>query len=514
MDKILQFINSKTNDKWKNLQFKEAVLDAKSNTIQINFEYPKIADFTENFDDLTVLCKEYLSKFDYDVKVNVKKFTLSLQKLKSETLKIANDVMKGQLVTKENLSFDFDGDKTVLTISYGFKISEQLQNEYANEIEKQIFEKYNYSVVVKFVIVDAVDDVIIERERDITEENLILESEQESKVVKIKNVNNVYGEINDDVALLVGNMYGNESVTVAGVLESFAIKETKPKENTDEKDKKQRTQRKYLSFELSHNGQSVKCYYFLTKEQQEKNLENGKTYVITGSVNKFNETESIRVKAIAECEIVFPKTVWRKCPKQYNLVRPEKFVQTEQVGLFFVEKETENKYLRENTFVVYDLETTGINLLHDKIIDIGAYKVVNGKIVEKFCTYVNPEIHIPEEASKVNRITDDMVAEYPNIDKILPDFYKFCYGSKIVGYNNIGFDDVFINREGRRLKYNFDNGRDDVINIARTNLPGLKNYKLGTVCANQNVPLIDAHRASNDALATAKLFIKLAEKFC
>ena len=121
---------------------------------------------------------------------------------------------------------------------------------------------------------------------------------------------------------------------------------------------------------------------------------------------------------------------------------------------------------------------------------------------------------IPPEASKVNRITDDMVANYPNIDKILPDFYKFCYGSIIVGYNNIGFDDVFINREGKRLKYNFDNVRNDAFALAKANLPGLKNYKLGTVCANQNVPLIDAHRATNDALATAKLFIKLAEKFC
>ena len=77
-----------------------------------------------------------------------------------------------------------------------------------------------------------------------------------------------------------------------------------------------------------------------------------------------------------------------------------------------------------------------------------------------------------------------------------------------------GFDDYFVNREGRRLKYNFDNKRDDAFVIAKQNLPGLKNYKLSTVCANQNVPLIDAHRASNDALATAKLFIKLAEKFC
>ena len=278
-------------------------------------------------------------------------------------------------------------------------------------------------------------------------------------------------------------------------------------------DKKVAT-RRYLSFTLNYNDKNVRCNLFLTKDQEVFELENGKTYVVSGTVNNYNDMVSIRVKVIAECEIVAPKVVWRKCPKEYTYVKPEKFVQQEQVGLFYVEETTKNQYLLNNTFVVYDLETTGINLVHDKIIDIGAFKVVNGKIVDKFSTFVNPDMPIPPEASKVNRITDDMVANYPNIDKILPDFYKFCYGSIIVGYNNIGFDDAFINREGRRLKYNFDNERNDAITLARVNLPGLKNYKLGTVCANQNVPLIDAHRATNDALATAKLFIKLAEKFC
>ena len=167
----------------------------------------------------------------------------------------------------------------------------------------------------------------------------------------------------------------------------------------------------------------------------------------------------------------------------------------------------------ENSFVVYDLETTGINPKTNKIIDIGAFKVVNGKIVEKFCTFVNPECPIPEEASKVNRITNALVQDSPTIEMALPDFYKFCDGSILVGYNNIGFDDMFIDNEAHAQLYHFANKRDDVFNIAKKHLMGLSNYKLITVCNAMNVQLIDAHRAANDALATAKLFIKLVEKY-
>ena len=159
------------------------------------------------------------------------------------------------------------------------------------------------------------------------------------------------------------------------------------------------------------------------------------------------------------------------------------------------------------------METTGINPETCKIIDIGAFKIVNGKIVERFSTFVNPECEIPEEASKVNRITNDLVKDAPTIEMALPDFYKFCYGSVIAGYNNIGFDDLFIAKEGKKQYYNFDNKRDDVIRIARANVPSLSNYKLSTVCKALDVPLVDAHRATNDALATAKLFIKLVEKY-
>lgn len=517
MDKILEYINEKSDNKFLSFVFEKGILSQDKTAIQLFFKYPKNTEKTDKIEELEVLCKQYFSNFELNVNVVLKEYTLQLDDLKNFCFQIVKSVLVDYIIADSDLTISFEKKSTILTIRCNKQIDKNILEQYQQEIKKQVFDKLNYQVEIQFLF-DKIENtnVIESRVSKIKEDNMILETQQQGEFVKIDVIKNVCGELNDNVALLAGNFDGNEKITVAGTLQNFAVRETKGRSDgsqTESGDAEIKTKR-YLSFALAYNDKTVRCTLFLTKGQEVLELENGKDYAVSGSVNSYNGTMSIIVKSIAECEIIAPKIAWRSCPKTYNYVTPEKFVQQEQIDLFFVDQMTKNEYLLNNTFVVYDLETTGINLSHDKIIDIGAFKIVNGKIVDKFSTFVNPDMPIPAEASKVNRITDDMVANFPNIDKILPDFYKFCYGSIIVGYNNVGFDDVFINREGRRLKYNFNNARNDVIALARANLPGLKNYKLGTVCANQSVPLVDAHRAVNDALATAKLFIKLAEKFC
>ena len=104
-----------------------------------------------------------------------------------------------------------------------------------------------------------------------------------------------------------------------------------------------------------------------------------------------------------------------------------------------------------------------------------------------------------------------MVADAPTINYILPDFYKFCYGATLVA-QNIAFDISFIHNISKKLSYNFDHQLMDTMQMARTKLPGLKNYKLGTVTDVLGVSLENAHRAVHDATATAKVFIKLMQK--
>ena len=520
MDKIIEFINKKTNNKYFSLSFKEATYNKKNNTIQLLFNLPKSCQIADNFDDLELLCKQYMADFNLKISCKIKKVTISHEELKLKCLGIVNELCFEHMFLINDLELIYDGKDTLLNIVDRFDIRLFDKEKYIKEIESEILNRLNIEVKVCFKESELHNtNEILKREEKILEENIISQSQLAQEPLRLIDKQNILGEITEEYIEPIGDLGGKGEIVFCGTLQNFCVRETKqkfiekPEEELNE-EKRAFTPKTYLSFDLVYEQKNVHCMCFLPKDTEPIMLKNDQTYVVKGAISQFNDTFSVRVKAIAECNIVAPKIRWKNCPKQYNYVKPEKYIQTEQVGLFFVDETTKNRYLLDNSFVVYDLETTGINLSYDKIIDIGAYKIVNGKITDKFCTFVNPEMPIPADASKVNRITDEMVLKYPNIDKILPDFYKFCYGSIIVGYNNIGFDDVFINREGRRLRYNFDNKRDDVFAIARKNLPGLKNYKLSTVCANQNVSLIDAHRAANDALATAKLFIKLAEKFC
>ena len=158
--------------------------------------------------------------------------------------------------------------------------------------------------------------------------------------------------------------------------------------------------------------------------------------------------------------------------------------------------------------MVFDVETTGFEANKDEIIEIGACKIVNGRIDETFSTFVKPSKHIPREITELTGIDDEMVKDAPTINYVIPDFYKFCYGATLVAHK-AQFDMSFIYFIANKLSYNFDNEVLDTLAMARTKLPGLKNYKLGTIVERLNILLDNAHRAIHDATATAKVFIKL-----
>ncbi|MBQ3047640.1 MAG: 3'-5' exonuclease [Clostridia bacterium] len=168
-----------------------------------------------------------------------------------------------------------------------------------------------------------------------------------------------------------------------------------------------------------------------------------------------------------------------------------------------------SKEIQTQSYVVYDFETTGIDPQSDEIIEIGALKIENGKFTEVFTTLVKPKKLIPPDATKINRITNEMVANCYTIEQILNDFYLFCKDCQMVGYNSISFDSQFLINAAKRVGLNFSNGQLDVFLMAKEKLKGLRNYKLGTVAKYLEVNLIDAHRALNDVIATAEVFMKL-----
>ena len=160
----------------------------------------------------------------------------------------------------------------------------------------------------------------------------------------------------------------------------------------------------------------------------------------------------------------------------------------------------------DDPYVVFDIETTGFSPLSDRIIEIGAVKVVNGTITDKFSTFVNPDIPIPFRIEQLTSINDSMVLPAPKIDKVLPDFLKFCEGCALVAHN-ASFDVSFIAHNAEELGLPFDPTVLDTVTLARVLLPQLNRYKLDTVAKALNVSLENHHRAVDDAGATAEIFV-------
>lgn len=166
----------------------------------------------------------------------------------------------------------------------------------------------------------------------------------------------------------------------------------------------------------------------------------------------------------------------------------------------------------DDTYVVFDLETTGLSPVRDRIIEIGAVKMVNRKIVDRFSSFVNPQIPIPFNIQGLTGINDQMVENARTIDEVLPEFLDFCKDAVMVAHN-AEFDVSFIREKAKTvLGQSFECTVADTVLLARALLPQLGKYKLDHVAKVLGVVLVNHHRAVDDADACAGIFIKLIEK--
>lgn len=164
----------------------------------------------------------------------------------------------------------------------------------------------------------------------------------------------------------------------------------------------------------------------------------------------------------------------------------------------------------EDTFVVFDLETTGFSPINNRIIEIGAVKVEKGKIIDRFSTFVNPKVPIPFKIEELTGIKDDMVMNAPVIEEVLPEFLDFCEGAIMVAHN-AGFDMSFISKNCEHQGLSCDYTVIDTVGLARVLLPQLNRFKLDTVAKALKVSLDNHHRAVDDAACTAEIFVKFIE---
>lgn len=164
-------------------------------------------------------------------------------------------------------------------------------------------------------------------------------------------------------------------------------------------------------------------------------------------------------------------------------------------------------------YVLFDLETTGIRSSCDEVIEISAVKVRKGVIVEEFSELVNPRMPIPYEASMVNHISDEMVADAPSFEEVLPRFLTFIENDILVGHNIHSFDMKFIYRDCERYYgQTLTNDFVDTLRIAKMVFPDWKHRRLGDLADYYGISAEGAHRALNDCRMNQKVFELLGKE--
>ncbi len=159
----------------------------------------------------------------------------------------------------------------------------------------------------------------------------------------------------------------------------------------------------------------------------------------------------------------------------------------------------------DTTYCVLDLETTGFSATSEKITEVGIMKVKNGKVIDEFSTFVNPEKHIPSRVTEVTNITDEMVKDAPTIKEIFPKILEFIKDTVLVAHN-APFDMGFLKQNAKTLGYEFDYTYLDTLSLAKDLFPDYKKYKLGKIAENLGIKVEVAHRALDDVDTTVKVF--------
>lgn len=162
-------------------------------------------------------------------------------------------------------------------------------------------------------------------------------------------------------------------------------------------------------------------------------------------------------------------------------------------------------------YVVFDIETTGLNPKYEKIIELGAARVQHGKVADTFSTFVNPGKSLPPRIVELTGINDTDVTNAPYIEDVFDGFADFVGDNVLIGHNLL-FDYSFVKKAAVNQKKTFDKEGIDTLRIARRFLTGLESRRLGFLCQHYGIYL-EAHRALNDAIATHELFQRLAAEF-
>ncbi|MBQ3116197.1 MAG: 3'-5' exoribonuclease [Clostridia bacterium] len=320
----------------------------------------------------------------------------------------------------------------------------------------------------------------------------------EHRTIKVKDVI-VIDDINmGNVALYIEDAT-NGDVTVCGKITEIFEKQTK-------------NGKPFLIIHLDDTTGKTSGVYFSKKNTYHKikELQVGDDIIVRGSIGEYNGRRSFTFDKINRC--TFPddfvkKDKYKKAvPHNYKLIFPTPAT-TIKVKSVFDSEDNLPKELTDEVYVVFDTETTGLDFMNNGITEIGAVKLVNGKLTEQFTTLIKPDYRISEENESITGISEEMVKDAPKISSVIPDFIKFIDGAVLVAHN-ADFDMKFIKRFAGAEEYEVKNKVIDSVELARECLPQLKRHDLHTIADHFGI-VFHHHRALSDAYATAEAFIEL-----
>ena len=512
--KLLDFINKKTNNAYLDFKLVSVIFDKSNRSLTCKFLYKnEIRD-----DDKTTLCrliKEYLPQ-DVDVIVKCKKAYVDEDLVKDIIYNFINKHYSSVAVDfdKNDIDVSIDGDIYVTincnNFNYNHLSSPVAYSELLSYGEGFFFEPFHLEIKDNKSSDEKVEEVIINND---FLDDIDTVGSGKLKYYKVSEIQNVIGEVNGcpiEISSIDGAM---DSVEISGTIKFFQQKTFESKRVDKDGNAVVKT---YFSFSLFDKTGKMSVVIFPRKDCAIKmvNFKDGDYVIVHGNIEDYNGRINFKADAIAYCNKVEeekaeePEVEIQKEPYDHYLcVNVEPYYEIAQDNLFAVSEEI-GDYLMNNDVVVFDIETTGLEVSRCEIIEIGAVKLHKGKKVETFETFVRPTTFIPDEIVNLTHITDEMVKDAPTIKNVIADFYKFCYGTTIIAYN-IDFDYKFVSTFGKNNGFIFDMKQIDALYLARAFIPGLKNFKLGTVCKKLGVSLENAHRAVHDAMATADVVIKL-----
>lgn len=506
---ILQQIES-----YEGLKLKDVVFNKGVRKLTATFLYnPSIFVVADKVEEIESLLK---STVPSDVVVETKFNRSSLDKAT-----IAMFILNTMTNNFPSMAKNFSLDDIKLTIDnmqilvdlyidagvYEFSAKAGREDDIANKLQENFFGSFKVILHKKEDFVGESVDAIADTKEFQDSIKLL-----DNKVFyKITNVNHIVGKVEYNMALDFSKVQEPiANCVVCGTVtrlekRTYMRKSTRNGRTTEQ-------EHVFYTFSINNDGKFLSGSIFprVAEEKKVEVVEVGRKVAMSGKFDSYKGRLNFTASSLCVCdyEKYVPPVKYKHVNQSYHTVKPENYEDFEQSNMFGEINEGVSADALDKDFVVFDFETTGLESTKDEIIEIGAVKISKGKIVSTFSTFIKPSVPIPAEITELTNITEEMVADAPAINYVLPDFYKYCYGCGLVAHN-IAFDYGFLNAIAKKMQYNFDNPQYDTMNLARNKLKGLKNYKLGTICEYLGVSLVGAHRAVNDCLATAKVFLKL-----